>query len=65
MKRKDALIFAKVAGYHSDSAWFTRLIIEARVNRQSMNDAYRNGFAAKLAGVRCECIDCKRAQVAA
>jgi hypothetical protein len=60
MKRKDAIIYAKLAGYHSDSAWFTRLIIENRVNRQIMNDAWRNGISARNSGMRCECMDCKR-----
>ena len=64
-KREQALIAAKIAGYHQDSKMFTRLIIECRVNRQAMNSAWFAGGQAKLAGVRCNCIDCNPKTLAA
>jgi hypothetical protein len=60
-KREHALAAAKVAGYHSDSRMFTRLIVECRVNRQAMNSAWIDGQSAKRAGVQCSCRDCKPA----
>lgn len=65
MTRKTALVLAKVAGYHSDSKTFTRLIIEAHVNRQAMNEAWHVGVLAKQNGIRCECYECKKQQEAA
>lgn len=61
MKRQHALDYAKFAGYHNDSANFTQLLIEARVSRQAMNDAWRLGAKARQNGMRCECFNCKRA----
>jgi len=42
-KRQMALNLARLAGYENDSATFTRLVIENRVSRQAMNDAFRLG----------------------
>ena len=64
-KRQTAIAQAKVAGYHNDTRWFTRLIVESRVARPIMNEAWRHGALAKEAGVRCECPECKRAASAA
>lgn len=58
-KRNTALAEARIAGYHGNNSYFTRLIIEARVNRQAMNSAWANGAAAKIAGVRCDCSYCR------
>ena len=62
MTRKTALALAHVAGYHADKKTFTRLIVESHVGRQRMNDAYQGGGAARLAGVRCDCSECKAAR---
>lgn len=59
-KRSIALACAKVSGYHEDTATFTRLIIEKRVNRQAMNEAFLNGRQAKANGVKCACRTCNR-----
>ncbi|MDH4172113.1 MAG: hypothetical protein OEW90_01810 [Betaproteobacteria bacterium] len=59
MKREDALTLAKVAGYHNDSRSFTRLIIEQRVNRATMNRAWHAGTNARAAGVLCDCRECR------
>ena len=60
-KRQTAITLAKVAGYHGDSATFTRLIIESRVNRQTMNEAWRTGQQLKAAGMPCGCFECSHA----
>ncbi len=60
MTRKHALAYARVAGYHADTAAFTRLICSCRVNRQAMNDAWHSGANAKLAGIPCGCYECKK-----
>lgn len=57
-KREQALTCAKIAGYHSDSKMFTRLIVECRVNRQAMNSAWVAGQVARELGVKCHCRDC-------
>lgn len=59
MKRDVALALARVAGYHADSAAFTRLIIEARVGRPHMNREWAAGQNAKAGGVRCDCHACR------
>lgn len=64
-KREHAVVSAKIAGYHDDSAMFTRLIIECRVNRQVMNRAWFTGQKQKQNGVKCSCRDCNPLHVAA
>lgn len=61
--RKTALTLAKIAGYHDDTASFTRLIIESRVNRQAMNEAFLNGKQAKQNGVKCNCYQCQQERI--
>lgn len=63
-KRQISLTRAKIAGYHDDSRSFTRLIIESRVNRQAMNEAWNNGKIAKQNGVRCNCHECSKLEAA-
>ncbi len=58
-KRDTALALARVAGYHNDSAAFTRLIIESRVGRPHMNDAWHSGALARKHGMRCNCSACR------
>lgn len=59
-KRETSLTLARIAGYHDDGSAFTRLIIESRVNRQAMNDAFLNGRTAKQNGMKCNCHQCKQ-----
>jgi len=59
-KRQIAIQCAKVAGYHEDSSTFTRLIIESRVGRPLMNEAFLIGRKARAAGVKCGCYDCNK-----
>lgn len=58
-KRDVALNRAKCAGYHGDASSFARLIIESRVARPKMNQAYWLGQQAKIAGVPCNCFECR------
>jgi hypothetical protein len=60
MKRKDALIYIKVAGYHGDNAALTRLYIENRISLKSAYEAYEKGIRAKQAGISCSCISCRK-----
>lgn len=48
------------AGYHNDTKASTRLLVEARVNRQTLNEAWAYGVRAKEAGMRCSCFQCNR-----
>ena len=58
MKRADLLGLLRFAGYHGDSAAFTRLLVEHRISRRVADDAYSAGRAARVAGQRCGCTDC-------
>uniref|UniRef100_UPI0039F6B758 hypothetical protein n=1 Tax=Sulfuriferula sp. GW6 TaxID=3345112 RepID=UPI0039F6B758 len=58
MKRKDALVLIRVAGYHADKAAFTRLYVENRVSREAANAEYQRGQEMKKAGVPCQCREC-------
>lgn len=49
-KREVALTKARVAGYENDARAFTRLLVEARVNRTDMNSAWAAGAARREAG---------------
>lgn len=57
--RSTAITLARVAGYHDNARLFTRLIIESRVKRETMNQAWMTGAAMFKAGVPCTCITCK------
>jgi hypothetical protein len=57
-KRQLAIAIAADCGYHGDTRKFTRLIIEARVARTTLNAAWSRGAAARLAGVACHCPEC-------
>jgi hypothetical protein len=46
-KREMVLRLAKACGFNNDSAEFTRLLIENRVTRQSMEDAWNVGATAR------------------
>lgn len=58
MTRAHALAYMKVAGYHDDSARFTRLYAENRVSMPAARAAYRAGAEARAKGVPCSCADC-------
>ena len=58
MKRKDALAYIKVAGFHNDSKTFTRLYVENRIAYSGAVKEWRDG-AAMRGKVRCDCHECK------
>ncbi len=59
LKRKDALVWLRVAGYHDDSKSWTRLYVENRVSRQAADAEWRRGAALKAAGIACACTACR------
>lgn len=59
-KRDGALARMRVAGYHNDQRARVVLLVESRVNRKAMDDAWASGVNAKAAGVRCDCFHCGR-----
>jgi hypothetical protein len=60
MKRTDALVVIRVAGYHSDMRTFTRTYTENRVSYAAAWAEYQRGSAMREAGVPCSCPDCNR-----
>jgi hypothetical protein len=65
MKRADLLGALKFAGYHGDSAAWTRLTIENRISITAAGQAYARGIEARKAGMACGCSDCAAAKTAA
>ena len=59
--REVDLSIARVAGYHDDKRRFTRLVVESRVRKQLIDEQWRAGIAQKNNGMKCSCIECKRA----
>lgn len=57
-KRELNLTKARIAGYHGDNTTFTRLAIEARINRDILKAAWRDGVLARDAGIPCNCNSC-------
>jgi hypothetical protein len=61
VKRKDAILAMIFAGYHADSATWTRVWLNHRISRTVANEAWAKGAAAKARGVPCGCRECKPA----
>ena len=57
-KREIAIKNAEMAGYHGDIARWTRLVVESRVNRTTLNNAWLRGATMKNLGVKCTCREC-------
>ena len=47
-KRQTALAEARLAGYRNDRRYFLRLIVESRVDRVAMSDAWAAGATQRL-----------------
>jgi hypothetical protein len=62
MKRSVCLALMRMAGYHGDKARLTVLLIEGPVSRSVAEEMFRDGAAARAAGVPCHCFDCSDAQ---
>lgn len=61
MTRRDIDIGnARIAGYHDDRSRFTRLVVESRVRRAVLDEAWREGRRQREAGMRCGCYYCER-----
>jgi hypothetical protein len=58
MTRKIALENIKYAGYHQDPATLIRLYTENRISFLVAQDAYREGYRFKQAGMKCTCSVC-------
>lgn len=61
MKREQLTAALRTAGYHDDTAAFTRLLVENRIAKDRAQAAYDSGRQARAAGVRCDCDACKAA----
>lgn len=57
-KRTVWLSRMRIAGFHNDSAAYTRLLIEAKVNRAELELAWREGVLLKQQGALCGCSGC-------
>jgi len=53
-----AIAWMQFAGYHSDTATFTRLLAEHRVSGQAADDAWQQGVRLRQSGAGCGCADC-------
>ena len=61
MNRRDIDIgTARIAGYHDDKGRFTRLVVESRVRRAVLDEAWRDGRRQMESGMRCDCYYCKK-----
>lgn len=56
-KRDNALARIKFCGYHQSTDWL-KYYIENRISYQAAQEAYRAGYQAKVAGVKCNCQEC-------
>lgn len=60
-KRDIELGYARIAGYHGDSADFTRRLVERKTaSFQALKEAYRIGAKQKLSGIKCSCSSCNK-----
>lgn len=59
-KRALTLAAMRVAGYHEDTAEFTRLYIENRISYQVAQEEYEKGRRMRKSGVPCNCRVCKK-----
>jgi len=64
LKRTDALILLRSAGYHNDVTSFTRLYLENQVSRPAADAEWRRGAAMRDAGVLCTCTTCREIIIA-
>lgn len=60
VKRADAVHHLRYAGYHNDSASWTRLYIENRIGYAKAKEAWREGQQMKTNGVPCTCSECRK-----
>lgn len=59
MNRRDIDIgAARIAGYHDDRRRFARLVVESRVSRAVLDEAWRKGRRQRELGMPCDCYSC-------
>ena len=58
-KREIAIKNAEMAGFHGDTRRWTRLLVESRVNRETLNNAWLRGATMRNLGFKCTCRDCQ------
>jgi hypothetical protein len=58
MKRKDALVVLRAAGYHNDSKMFARVYVEHRISYTAALKEWNLGTVLKNNGVPCTCYHC-------
>lgn len=56
--QRAAVVRMNVAGYHGDQGARVRLMVESRVNRAVMQQAWRDGARSREAGAKCTCQEC-------
>ena len=59
MKRADALVVIRVAGYHDDSKTFVRTYTENRISYTVAMKEFSRGQNMNKGGVPCSCNACK------
>ena len=59
IKRADAIMAIRYAGYHNDVGKALRLYIDNRVSYQAYTKAYVEGIRLREKGTPCGCSDCK------
>jgi len=65
VKRTDALIACRVAGYHEDRRTFVRIYSENRIRYRVAQAEYERGQSMRESGVPCHCFVCKNKKSAA
>lgn len=58
MKRKDAIAWLRVAGYHNDERTGLRIYTESRLSYHAYREAWNEGARAKNNGMKCYCAEC-------
>jgi len=60
MNRHDIdIVAARIAGYHDDKGRFTRLVVESRVSRAVLYEAWREGRRQRESDMPCDCYSCE------
>lgn len=60
MTRKQALVEARIAGYHDDQRRGTRVLVESRISRADYSAAFEQGKQQRKSGIACGCASCSK-----
>lgn len=58
MTRKQALVEARVAGYHNDTRRGAQVLIEGKISRSDYDTAFIAGQNQRKSGLKCGCYLC-------